>query len=120
LQTNNFDIENSLCHSNITTIEYPNRFWRVIEIAHECSFTFRCDENHLFQWKHSQYAISTIAHTYRGCCFGIIFENNIFAISEGGFRISESWDSMKSERCFPKNGFYLLMHLGCKTLPIFT
>jgi hypothetical protein len=89
LQINNFGIENLLCHSNILTIEYPNHFWRVIEIAHECSFTLRCDENHLFQWKHSQYAISTVAHTYRDYDFGIIFENNIFAISECGFRISE-------------------------------
>jgi hypothetical protein len=53
LQINNFDIENLLCHSNITTIEYPNRVWHVIEINQECSFTFRYDENHLFQWKHS-------------------------------------------------------------------
>ena len=73
LQINNFDIENLFCHSNITTIEYPNHFWRVIEIAHECSFTLRRDENHLFQWKHSQNAISTIAHTYQGYDFGIIF-----------------------------------------------
>jgi hypothetical protein len=93
LQTNNFNIENSLCHSNIITIEYPNRFWRVIEMAHECSFTLRCDENHLFQWKHSQYAISTVAHTYRDYDFGI---------SDGGFRISEYLDSMKHEMHFLK------------------
>jgi hypothetical protein len=73
LQINNFNIENLFCHSNIITIEYPNRLRRVIGFTHECSFTFRHDENHLFQWKHSQSVIPTIAHTYRSCDFGIIF-----------------------------------------------